>query len=110
MIIQNVTVNVIGGKQNVLETFWQQSDVELSRGMDFTPRGPVYTRFTHLQHSDFVYNITVNNKGNQRKGTCRIFLGPKFDERGIPMLFKDQKLLMIEMDRFTVQRKYPNSR
>lgn len=100
--VQNVSINVQGGQPNVLQTFWQQSDVDLSRGMDFTPRGAVFARFTHLQHAPFVYNIVVNNQGPQRRGTCRIFLAPKFDERGLPWLFRDQKGLMIEMDHFTV--------
>lgn len=38
-------------------------------------------------------------------GTCRIFLGPKLDERGLPWLFRDQRLLMIELDRFPVNCK-----
>lgn len=35
-------------------------------------------------------------------GTCRIFLAPKFDERGQAMLFRDQRLLMTELDKFIV--------
>lgn len=55
----------------------------------------------------FVYSIQVNNAtGNQVMGTCRIFLAPKFDERGLPMLFRDQKHLMVELDKFTVTCKY----
>lgn len=37
-------------------------------------------------------------------GTARIFLSPKFDERGIEMQFRDQRKLMIEMDKFVVAR------
>lgn len=74
----------------------------MSRGLDFTPRGPVFARFTHLQHAPFSYNITVENSGQQRQGTVRIFLAPKFDERGLPFLFRDQKNLFIELDKFTV--------
>lgn len=29
---------------NTFETFWQKSDVDLSRGMDFLPRGNIYAR------------------------------------------------------------------
>lgn len=29
---------------NKFHTFWQQSDVDLSRGMDFFPRGNIYAR------------------------------------------------------------------
>ncbi|KAG5886327.1 hypothetical protein JTB14_034790 [Gonioctena quinquepunctata] len=92
-----------GGQGNNIQTFWQQSDVDLSRGMDFQPRGAVLVRFTHLNHAEFTYRITVNNQsGENRQGTCRIFLAPKFDERGNPWLFRDQKHMFIEMDKFSV--------
>ncbi|XP_004526317.1 phenoloxidase 2 [Ceratitis capitata] len=101
--VTGVQVSPEGGRPNVLQTFWQQSDVDLSRGMDFVPRGNVFARFTHLQHTPFTYTINVNNdSGAQRFGTVRIFLGPKTDERGQGMLFKDQRLLMIELDKFVV--------
>lgn len=88
---------------NVFQTYWQQSDVDLSRGMDFVPRGNVFARFTHLQHAPFTYTININNEGSaQRFGTVRIFLGPKTDERGQQMLFRDQRLLMVELDKFVV--------
>lgn len=96
-----------GGPANTMQTFWQQSDLNLSRGMDFVPRGNVFARFTHLQHTPFTYSINVNNSsGAQRLGTARIFMGPKFDERGTAMLFRDQRLMMIELDKFTVQREF----
>ncbi|XP_067616919.1 phenoloxidase 2-like [Eurosta solidaginis] len=101
--ITGVQVSAEGGRPNVLNTFWQQSDVDLSRGMDFVPRGSVFARFTHLQHIPFTYTININNDGGaQRFGTVRIFLGPKTDERGQGMLFKDQRLMMIELDKFVV--------
>jgi len=95
-----------GSQKNTFNTFWQQSDVDLSRGMDFQPRGPVFVRFTHLQHQPFRYTITVDNStGENKQGTCRIFLGPRADERNNPMLFRDQKNLFIELDKFTVNLK-----
>ncbi|KAK0078419.1 hypothetical protein PV325_002520 [Microctonus aethiopoides] len=98
--VQVVTPN---HAQNTLTTFWNQSDLDLSRGLDFTPRGSVFTRFTHLNHAAFVYNIRVNNRSNTTQmGTCRIFIGPKFDERNLPFSYRVQKDLMIEMDKFTV--------
>nr|XP_022907905.1 phenoloxidase 2 [Onthophagus taurus] len=101
--VTGVAVNPQGGTANNFSTFWQQSDVDFSRGMDFQPRGSVFARFTHLQHQPFTYNITVNNSsGANRMGTCRIFLGPKFDERKNPWLFRDQRLMFIELDRFVV--------
>ncbi|KAG8035032.1 hypothetical protein G9C98_005455 [Cotesia typhae] len=91
---------------NTLITYWNQSDLNLSRGLDFTPRGSVLARFTHLNHASFIYRIQVNNRSNSpQTGTCRIFIGPKFDERKLPFSFRIQKDLMIEMDKFTVQLK-----
>nr|XP_023022213.1 phenoloxidase 2-like [Leptinotarsa decemlineata] len=105
--VESVQVESEGSPDNVFETFWQQSDVDLSRGMDFQPRGAILVRFTHLQHTNFSYKITVNNQttGN-REGTCRIFLAPKYDERGNPWLFRDQKTMFIELDKFKVTCEY----
>ena len=90
---------------NTLSTFWSKSDIDLSRGLDFTPRGAILARFTHLNHGGFNYNIVVNNRLNSNKrGTVRIFIGPKQDERGLPFTFGNQKDLMIEMDKFQVIR------
>lgn len=51
----------------------------------------------------FVYTINVlNDKTTQMRGTVRIFLAPKFDENGEEFKFAELRLLMIEMDRFTV--------
>ena len=45
--------------KNTLLTFWQQNDINLSKGMDFQPRGTVFARLTHLQHAPFTYRIQV---------------------------------------------------
>jgi tyrosinase len=45
--------------RNTLQTFWQKSNVDLSRGMDFAPRGAIFARYTHLQHAPFLYRINV---------------------------------------------------
>ncbi|KAL0867622.1 hypothetical protein ABMA27_008380 [Loxostege sticticalis] len=87
-------------QQNELNTFWMSSDVDLSRGLDFSNRGPVYARFTHLNHKPFQYVINVNNTGNARRTTVRIFISPKVDERNQPWILSDQRKMFIEMDRF----------
>uniref|UniRef100_A0A481MQJ5 Phenoloxidase n=1 Tax=Nipponaphis monzeni TaxID=196483 RepID=A0A481MQJ5_9HEMI len=99
--VQSVEVSAAGVPRNQLMTFWQQSDVELSRGLDFVPRGSVFARFTHLQHTPYSYNIVIENNGNQRTGTIRIFIAPKFDERGLPILYREQRKLFVELDRFS---------
>ncbi|CAH2266231.1 phenoloxidase 1-like [Pararge aegeria] len=90
------------GDINTLNTFWMQSDVDLSRGLDFSDRGAVYARFTHLNHRPFQYVIEANNTGNSRRTTVRIFISPKFDERNLPWILNDQRKMFIEMDRFVV--------
>lgn len=51
----------------------------------------------------FVYTINVtNDKSTQMRGTVRIFMAPKFDEKGEEFNFSEMRLLMMEMDRFTV--------
>ncbi|PSN38098.1 Phenoloxidase subunit 1 [Blattella germanica] len=50
-------------------------------------------------------NRVENGTNSDKIGTVRIFLGPKFDERGVNMLFRDQRLLFIELDKFTVTLK-----
>lgn len=42
--VGSVTVQPQTGSPGTLQTFWQQSDVDLSRGMDFVPRGNVFAR------------------------------------------------------------------
>ena len=63
-------------------------------------------RIQHLNHDEFTYSITVNNSNNRDlTGTVRIFMAPKYDETGTHFNFNDQRLLMIEMDKFTTKCK-----
>ncbi|KAJ8961009.1 hypothetical protein NQ318_020314, partial [Aromia moschata] len=109
--VKDIEVKNKAGGTNQLDTFWQQSDVNVSGGLDYQRRGKVFVRFTHLQHADFTYTITVDNKsGAMKEGTCRIFLAPKHDERGNPWQYRDQKNMFIEMDKFKVDLKQgPNT-
>ncbi|XP_023951055.2 phenoloxidase 1 [Bicyclus anynana] len=100
--ISSVRVESSTGDQNILNTFWTQSDVDLSRGLDFSNRGPVFARFTHLNHRPFQYVIDVNNTGDARRTTVRIFIAPKFDERNLPWALSDQRKMFIEMDKFVI--------
>ncbi|CAH0713851.1 unnamed protein product, partial [Brenthis ino] len=100
--ISSVRVESSTGDVNTLNTFWMQSDVDVSGGLDFSDRGAVYVRFTHLNHRPFRYVIDVNNTGSARRATVRIFMAPKFDERRSPWVFSDQRKMFIEMDRFVV--------
>lgn len=42
--ITGVTVQPDSGATGTFQTHWQLSDIDLSRGMDFTPRGDVFAR------------------------------------------------------------------
>lgn len=96
-----------GGQPNVMQTFWQQSDIDLSTGLDFSPRGAVFVRFTHLQHTPFNYVIAVNNRATAaRVGMVRIFMAPKFNDRGQEFPFSEQRKLMVEMERFIATSKF----
>jgi tyrosinase len=102
--VDEVQVEPQGAPLNTFQTFWNKSDVDFSRGLDFQPRGPVFVRFTHLNHTPFKYKLQItNNTGALRQGMCRIFMAPKNNEGGIPMFFREQRLLMIEMDKFIVE-------
>ncbi|KAE8746722.1 Prophenoloxidase [Frankliniella occidentalis] len=105
--IKGAEVNSDGARRpNEFHTYWQQNDMDLSRGLDFSPRGPIFARFTHLNHRPFSYRIQVENTAaGQREGYVRIFMAPKNDERGVPLQFRDQRLLMIELDKFPVKPK-----
>lgn len=48
------------------------------------------------------FSINVNNTGNARRATCRIFIAPKYDERNLAWVLSDQRKMFIEMDRFVV--------
>ncbi|KAH8266304.1 hypothetical protein KR038_011975 [Drosophila bunnanda] len=91
-------------KANTLLTYWQKSSADLAAGLDFGPSadGNIFASFTHLQNAPYTYTFNVTNNGAKRTGTCRIFICPKVDERNQPLRLEDQRLLAIEMDKFTV--------
>lgn len=105
MSISDLRVMTPGASINSINTHWNKSDLDLSRGLDFTPRGSVLARLQHLNHEEFSYGLIVHNANMQEvTGTVRIFVAPKFDEKGRSLSFNEQRMLMIEMDKFTVRR------
>lgn len=48
----------------------------------------------------------MNNTGDARRTTVRIFLAPKFDERNLPWALSDQRKMFIEMDKFVTMSNY----
>ncbi|KAF6200464.1 hypothetical protein GE061_004907, partial [Apolygus lucorum] len=103
--ISKVEVVTQGRPANQLHTYWQQSVIDMQRGLDFYPRGAVLAKFTHLQHFPWDIKITIENTGGPKTGTARVFIGPKFDERGVPWNFNDHRLMFIELDKFFVTLK-----
>lgn len=94
------------GQPNILNTFFTKTDVDLSHGLTFANGGPIKVRYTHLDYIRFTYKIVVNNRDNaKKKGTVRIFMAPQQNENKEPLLFVEQKALMIEMDKFSVESK-----
>lgn len=98
----SVQITAKGTSPNVLATFWQNSDIDIGAGLDFGPNGAVFARYRHLQHVPYEYDVRVTNTGPSRRGTCRIFLCPKKDERGAALKMVDVKNLAIELDKFHV--------
>ncbi|OXU22253.1 hypothetical protein TSAR_002571 [Trichomalopsis sarcophagae] len=102
--VSDIRIVSQGANPNTLNCHWTKSDVELTRGLDFTPRGSILARLQHLNHDDFSYSFVVNNSNNQEvMGTVRVFIAPKYDETGRNLSFDDQRMLMIEMDKFTTR-------
>ncbi|XP_059615048.1 phenoloxidase 1-like [Phlebotomus argentipes] len=86
--------------KNELLTYWEKNDINISKGLDFSPTEPIFARITHLQHQKFSYKIVVENSGSQCEASVRIFLAPKKDENKLPFTFNDQRNFFIEMDYF----------
>ncbi|KAH8307248.1 hypothetical protein KR044_008442, partial [Drosophila immigrans] len=94
-----------GARPNTLLTYWQRSTANLAAGLDFGPveDDNIAANFRHLQNAPWTYTFNVTNTGPKRTGTCRIFICPKTDERNQPLRLEEQRLMAIEMDKFTVE-------
>ncbi|KAL7737730.1 hypothetical protein ACLKA6_006121 [Drosophila palustris] len=94
-----------GARPNTLLTYWQKSTANLAAGLDFGPveDDNIAASFRHLQNAPWTYTFNVTNSGPKRTGTCRIFICPKTDERNQPLRLEEQRLMAIEMDKFTVE-------
>nr|CAD68052.1 hemocyanin subunit A [Trichonephila inaurata madagascariensis] len=86
---------------NVIHTFIREDELELTHCMNFGSPGSVKARYHHLDHESFSYIFNANNNGSEeKKGTVRIFLAPKYDELGNVIPLDEQRRLYIEMDKF----------
>lgn len=77
--------------------------MNIANGIDFQNGGEMLVRFSHLQHADFTYKITIiNNNDTVKQGTCRVFMCPKYDEDGNEWEMNVQRKFLIELDKFRV--------
>ncbi|XP_058123593.1 phenoloxidase 8-like [Anopheles ziemanni] len=99
----DVQLNRPNAPKNTLLTFWQRSQFDLGTGLDFVPEGNLFVTFTHIQHAPFTYRFQVTNRTDRNKrGTARLFLGPKVNELRQTLPFRDQRRHMVELDKFMV--------
>ncbi|OXA56730.1 Hemocyanin A chain [Folsomia candida] len=122
--VLNVKVVAPGLPANSLETFWSERQFDLSRGLDFNRtavQGPILTwyeycgaydiwiidssRFPVSIHCDlntiFLQNILQDSQ-RARRATFRIYLAPRFDEKGRRYVLEEQRRRFFILDKFTV--------
>ncbi|ALC42161.1 PO45 [Drosophila busckii] len=98
-------LGVANARPNTLLTYWQKSTANLAAGLDFGPAQDenIGASFTHLQNAPFTFTFNVtNSSGGPLKGMCRVFIAPKSDEHNHALTLEDQRLLAVELDKFTV--------
>ncbi|CAL8072420.1 unnamed protein product [Orchesella dallaii] len=111
-----VQSTTFGSQPNILQTFFMDSNVDLSRGLDFTRTnmnqlGPIWLRFRHLNHDPFNYTIQVRNSSNaQVRATVRIYLAPRNTEHGEQFEMTHQRKMFFELDKFQENCKPTTSR
>lgn len=107
--VEVTAISVLGDKTkklNFLQTFWQDREVLLSRGLDFGRANPVAVSFRHLNHEEFTYKIEVNNRSkNEQQAIVRIFLAPVSNELNSEFEFPEQRRFFIELEKYQVKLK-----
>nr|SMH67860.1 HcB [Scolopendra dehaani] len=103
VVVEGLTVE--GAKVNKIKTFWEDDVLTVGTGFTFTgPSATAKVNVRHLEHEEFSYNIqVVNNAGENKKAVFRIFLAPKYDEKGHEFDFNEQRQSMIELDKFVTE-------
>ncbi|ODN01444.1 Hemocyanin E chain [Orchesella cincta] len=97
---------------NQLKTFWTERRFQLQPGVDgsvgeIAEEEHANVCATHLAHEPFIYKIVVERKHCAKtksgKGTIRIFMAPRYDEKGRRFHLKEQRRLMFQVDAFQVK-------
>jgi len=87
--------------KNVIHTYYATNTLHLGKGFDYTRDTEAKVLVKHIDHEDFTYVIDVdNNDEKDHHAVFRVFLAPKYDERGHPFSLKEQRTLMVELDKF----------
>lgn len=104
------SLNILNESDESIEqlcTFWQKSTVNLQHGLDFENDHPILVNFTHLNYQHFTYAFEIENQNAvSLDGIVRIYLLPKNDEKGNPMVFNLSRKMAIEIDRFRAKCKF----
>ncbi|ODM94868.1 Phenoloxidase 2, partial [Orchesella cincta] len=115
-----VQATIFGSQPNRFQTYFMESNVDLSRGLDFTRTnmnqlGPIWLRFRHLNYDPFTYTIqaikfrlnkqflnsSVRNTTNAAvRATVRIYLAPRNTEHGEQFEMSQQRKMFFELDKF----------
>lgn len=102
-------INVDGA----LETFLEDFEISLYHAFG-NPASCVNTDnvdvsfyIPRINHKEFSFNIDVmNNNGEEKLATVRIFAWPHHDSNGVPFSFTEGRWRAIELDKFWTTRKY----
>ncbi|XP_044742194.1 hexamerin-like [Chrysoperla carnea] len=105
LLYQGVKVNSVDIDE--LITYFDYFNVELNNALynDFTvtdtdvPKVLVKARQMRLNHKPFTYRINVSSD-KTTKAVVRVFLGPKYNEKGQLIKFEENRVNFVELDKF----------
>nr|Q95P08.1 RecName: Full=Hemocyanin subunit A; Flags: Precursor [Scutigera coleoptrata]CAC69246.1 hemocyanin subunit A [Scutigera coleoptrata] len=102
VVLNDVTVKPHKGDyDDEVHTYWEVDNYELGKGFDYTRKTTATVKVRHLQHEDYHYEIDIdNNAGKAKKAVFRIFLAPKYNEKGELFPVNEQRQLLVELDKF----------
>lgn len=52
IVVNDIQIGAVGGRANVVNTHWQLTDLNLTKGMDFIPRGDVFARSVMIKENN----------------------------------------------------------
>lgn len=103
-------VKIMGVSFSRLITYFDYFNVDISNAVSMNPSEfesdsfTVTARQQRLNHKPFTYKINVESD-KVAKSVVRVFLGPKYDEYGRPIVITENRLNFVEVDKFTYDLK-----